>query len=39
MSTPAEIRKTAESKMGKSVEAMKTELQKIRTGRAHPRHP
>jgi ribosome recycling factor len=36
MSTPAEIRKTAESKMGKSVEALKTELQKIRTGRAHP---
>jgi ribosome recycling factor len=36
MSTTAEIRKTAESKMGKSVEALKTELQKIRTGRAHP---
>jgi ribosome recycling factor len=36
MSTPAEIRKTAESKMGKSVETLKTELQKIRTGRAHP---
>ena len=36
MSTPPEIRKTAESKMGKSVEALKTELQKIRTGRAHP---
>lgn len=36
MSTPAEIRRTAESKMGKSVEALKTELQKIRTGRAHP---
>ncbi len=36
MSTTAEIRKTAESKMGKSVEALKAELQKIRTGRAHP---
>jgi ribosome recycling factor len=34
--TPAEIRKNAETKMGKSVEALKTELQKIRTGRAHP---
>lgn len=31
-----EIKKTAELKMGKSVEAMKGELQKIRTGRAHP---
>ena len=36
MSTPADIRKTAEAKMGKSVEALKAELQKIRTGRAHP---
>ena len=36
MTTPAEIRKTAEAKMGKSIEALKTELQKIRTGRAHP---
>ena len=36
MTTPADIRKTAEAKMGKSVEALKTELQKIRTGRAHP---
>jgi ribosome recycling factor len=36
MSTPAEIRKTAEAKMGKSIEALKSELQKIRTGRAHP---
>jgi ribosome recycling factor len=34
--TIAEIRKTAETKMGKSVEALKHELQKIRTGRAHP---
>lgn len=36
MSTTADIRKTADTKMGKSVEALKTELQKIRTGRAHP---
>ena len=36
MTTPADIRKTAEAKMGKSVEALKAELQKIRTGRAHP---
>ena len=34
--TPAEIKRNAETKMGKSVEALKTELQKIRTGRAHP---
>ena len=34
--TIAEIRKTAETKMGKSVEAFKNELHKIRTGRAHP---
>jgi ribosome recycling factor len=34
--TIAEIRKTAESKMIKSIEALKHELQKIRTGRAHP---
>jgi ribosome recycling factor len=34
--TIAEIRKTAETKMGKSIEALKHELQKIRTGRAHP---
>lgn len=32
----ADIRKTAEQKMQKSVEAFKTELTKIRTGRAHP---
>ncbi len=32
----AEIRTTAEAKMAKSVEAFKGELQKIRTGRAHP---
>lgn len=35
MST-ADIRKTAEQKMLRSVEALKNELQKIRTGRAHP---
>jgi ribosome recycling factor len=34
--TIAEIKKTAEQKMGRSVEAFKGELQKIRTGRAHP---
>ena len=32
----ADIKKNAEQKMGRSVEAFKTELQKIRTGRAHP---
>ena len=32
----AEIRKTAEHKMGKSLETLKNELHKIRTGRAHP---
>lgn len=31
-----DIKKTAEAKMGKSIEALKGELQKIRTGRAHP---
>jgi ribosome recycling factor len=34
--TIADIKKTAETKMGKSVEALKNELHKIRTGRAHP---
>jgi ribosome recycling factor len=34
--TIAEIKKNAETKMHKSVEAFKSELQKIRTGRAHP---
>ncbi len=34
--TIVEIKKTAEQKMGKSVEAFKHELHKIRTGRAHP---
>ena len=32
----AEIKNTAEQKMGKSVESFKGELHKIRTGRAHP---
>jgi ribosome recycling factor len=32
----ADIKKTAEQKMGRSVEAFKSELHKIRTGRAHP---
>lgn len=36
MSSPTEIRKTAEQKMTKSVDALRAELQKIRTGRAHP---
>ena len=34
--TIADIRTTAETKMGKSIEAFKSELQKVRTGRAHP---
>ena len=34
--TIPEIKQTAEHKMGKSVEALKGELAKIRTGRAHP---
>jgi len=34
--TTADIKKTAETKMSRSVEAFKAELQKIRTGRAHP---
>ncbi len=34
--TISEIMKTAETKMGKSIEAFKSELQKVRTGRAHP---
>jgi ribosome recycling factor len=34
--TIADIKKTAETKMGKSIEAFKNELHKIRTGRAHP---
>ncbi len=31
-----DIQKSAESRMQKSIEALKTELTKIRTGRAHP---
>jgi ribosome recycling factor len=34
--TIAEMKKTAELKMARSVDAFKGELQKIRTGRAHP---
>jgi ribosome recycling factor len=34
--TLQDIKKTAETKMGKSIEAFKNELHKIRTGRAHP---
>ncbi len=34
--TIADIKKTAETKMGRTIEAFKAELQKIRTGRAHP---
>jgi ribosome recycling factor len=34
--TIADIQKTAEQKMSRSVEAFKSDLQKIRTGRAHP---
>ena len=32
----ADIRKTAEQKMAKSIDAFKQDLQKVRTGRAHP---
>ncbi len=34
--TIADIKKNAEQKMGKSLESFKSELHKIRTGRAHP---
>jgi ribosome recycling factor len=34
--TIADIKKTAEQKMARSIEAFKAELHKIRTGRAHP---
>ena len=34
--TIPDIKKTAEQKMGKTIEAFKNELHKIRTGRAHP---
>src|SRR5204862_8200933 len=33
--TIADIKKTAEQKMGRSIESLKNDLQKIRTGRAH----
>src|SRR5574343_1428970 len=31
----AELKKNAEGKMNKTLEALKTDLQKVRTGRAH----
>ena len=34
----ADIKKNADAKMAKSIEAFKNELQKIRTGRAPPGH-
>ena len=34
--TISDIKKNAEARMGKSIEAFKNELHKIRTGRAHP---
>ena len=34
--TIADIKKTAEQKMARSIDSFKNELQKIRTGRAHP---
>ncbi len=34
--TIADIKKNAETKMAKSVEALKNDLHKVRTGRAHP---
>jgi len=34
--TIADIKRTAETKMAKSIESFKGDLQKIRTGRAHP---
>jgi ribosome recycling factor len=34
--TIADIKKNAEAKMAKSIEALRTDLQKVRTGRAHP---
>jgi ribosome recycling factor len=33
--TPADLKKTAEQKMQKSLESLKTDLGKVRTGRAH----
>ena len=32
----ADIKKTADAKMARSIESFKNELQKVRTGRAHP---
>ncbi len=34
--TIADIKKTADTKMAKSIDALKSDMQKIRTGRAHP---
>jgi len=34
--TTVDIKKNAEAKMARSIESFKTDLQKIRTGRAHP---
>ena len=34
--TTADIKNTAQTKMGRSIDSFKAELQKIRTGRAHP---
>lgn len=34
--TIADIKKNAEAKMAKSIDALKNDLQKVRTGRAHP---
>ncbi|HZE10604.1 MAG TPA: ribosome recycling factor [Burkholderiales bacterium] len=36
MNTLADVKKTAEQKMHKSLEALKADLGKVRTGRAHP---
>ena len=36
MATIGEVRKNTEQKMQKSLEALKTDLSKVRTGRAHP---
>lgn len=36
MATIPEIRKSAEARMQKSIEALKSDLGKVRTGRAHP---
>ena len=36
MNTIAEVKKNAEAKMSKSVESLKSDLSKVRTGRANP---